>query len=63
MNEIKDYFRKALIIILLLFFSSSVSSPAMAGGFYKWKHKDGNVFFSDTPPAGFKTEVIPHYLV
>jgi glutaredoxin len=59
MIEIKDYLPKGLIIILLLFFSSSVSIPAIAGEFYKWKDKDGNVFFSDTPPAGVNVEVIP----
>ena len=59
MNDIKDYFPKVLTIILLLFFSSSVSSPAIAGEFYKWKDKDGNLFFSDTPPTGVNAEVIP----
>ena len=59
MKEIKDHFPKVLIIILLLFFSLSVSSPAIAGEVYKWKDKDGNVFFSDTPPEGVNAEVIP----
>jgi glutaredoxin len=59
MNEIKDYFPKVLIIILLLFFFSAVSSPVIAGELYKWKDKDGNVFYSDTPPAGVNVEVIP----
>ena len=59
MNDIKDYFPKVLTIILLLFFSSSDSSPAIAGEFYKWKDKDGNLFFSDTPPTGVNAEVIP----
>jgi glutaredoxin len=59
MNEIKDHFPKVLIIILLLFVSLSVSSPAIAGEFYKWKDKDGNVFFSDMPPTGINVEVIP----
>jgi len=59
MNDIKDYFPKILIIVLLLFFSSSVSFPAIAGEFYKWKDKDGNVSFSDTPPTGVNAEVIP----
>jgi glutaredoxin len=57
--DIKNYFPKGLIIILLLFLSSSVSAPAIAGEFYKWKDKDGNVYFSDTPPAGINPEVIP----
>jgi glutaredoxin len=59
MTYIKDYLPKGLIIILLLFFSSSVSTPAIAGEFYKWKDKNGNVFFSDTPPPGVNAEVIP----
>jgi glutaredoxin len=58
MMDIKNYFPKGLIIVLLLFFSSSVSVPAIAGEFYKWKDKDGNVYFSDTPPAGVNPEVI-----
>ncbi len=58
MNERKDYFLKPFVIILLLFFFSSVSSPALAGELYKWKYKDGHVFFSDTPPAGVNPEVI-----
>jgi glutaredoxin len=58
MNEIKDHFPRVLIIILLLFVSLSVSSPAIAGEVYKWKDKDGNVFFSDTPPEGVNAEVI-----
>jgi glutaredoxin len=56
--DIKHYFPKGFIMILLLFFSSSVSAPAIAGEFYKWKDKDGNVFFSDTPPVGVSPEVI-----
>jgi len=59
MTDIKHYSPKGSIIILLLFFSSSVSTPAIAGEFYKWKDKNGNIFFSDTPPAGVNTEVIP----
>ncbi|MGD0916241.1 MAG: glutaredoxin domain-containing protein [Thermodesulfobacteriota bacterium] len=59
MNEIKNYFPKLLVIILLSFISSSVTSSAIAGEIYKWKDKNGNVFFSDTPPAGVHAEVIP----
>jgi glutaredoxin len=59
MYEIKDRFPRVSIIALLLFVSLSVSSPAIAGEFYKWKDKDGNVFFSDTPPGGVNAEVIP----
>jgi glutaredoxin len=58
MHEIKDYFPKLLMIILLQFFFSSVSSAAIAAEVYKWKDKNGNVFFSDVPPASGDAEVI-----
>ena len=58
MHKIKDYFTKLLIIILLQFFFSSVSSAAIAAEVYKWKDKNGNVFFSDVPPASGDAEVI-----
>lgn len=35
--------------ILFVTFLSSVSS-AVSGEIYKWKDKDGNIVFSDTPP-------------
>jgi glutaredoxin len=60
MNEIKDCFLKRIIIIPFLFFILSISFSAIAGEIYKWKDKDGNLFFSDTPPpAGVNGEVIP----
>jgi glutaredoxin len=59
MNEISDHFLKALLIILLLLAFFSISSPAISLELYKWKDKDGNIFFSETPPpAGTKAEVI-----
>jgi glutaredoxin len=56
--HIKNYFPKVLTIILLLFFSSLVLAPAIAAEFYKWKDKNGNVYFSDRPPTGVDAEVI-----
>jgi glutaredoxin len=56
---IKNSVPERLVIILLLFFFSSASALASAGEFYKWKDKNGNVYFSDTPPAGVNPEVIP----
>ena len=59
MYEIKDYFQKGVIIISLLLFFLSISSLARGIEIYKWKDKDGNVFFSDTPPpAGVNGEAI-----
>ena len=50
--------QRLIIIILLQFFASSVASAVNAGEIYKWKDKNGNVFFSDSPPAGGDAEVI-----
>ena len=59
MGEIKGHFPKGLIIIPLLFFSLSLSSPVMGIDIYRWRDKDGNLFFSDTPPpAGVDGETI-----
>ncbi len=58
MHQMRDYFPKLLIIIMLQFFSSSVSSVALAAEVYKWKDKNGNVFFSDVPPANGDAEVL-----
>jgi len=41
--------RRIIPIFLLLIILSPVSS-AVSGEIYKWKDKDGNVVFSDTPP-------------
>jgi glutaredoxin len=38
-----------MVTILFVTFLSSVSS-AVSGEIYKWKDKDGNIVFSDTPP-------------
>ncbi len=59
MYEIKDYFQKGLIIISLFLFSLSIPSFAIGIEIYKWKDKDGNLRFSDTPPpAGVEGEAI-----
>jgi hypothetical protein len=58
MHEIKDHFPKLLMIILLQFLFASVPSAAFAGEIYKWRDKNGNVFFSDAPPALGDSEVI-----
>ncbi len=57
MQELKDYFPRLLIVILLQFFSAAVLSAA-AGEIYKWRDKNGNVVFSDMPPARGDAEVI-----
>jgi glutaredoxin len=58
MHEIKDSFPKLLIIILLQLVSASIVSGAIAAEVYKWKDKNGNVFFSDMPPAVGDAEVV-----
>ncbi|HUL29221.1 MAG TPA: glutaredoxin domain-containing protein [Thermodesulfobacteriota bacterium] len=58
MHGIKDYFQNILVIVLLQFFSVSLLSAAHAGEIYRWKDKNGNVFFSDVPPAVGDAEVI-----
>jgi len=58
MHEIKGYFPKLLIFILFQFLFASVSSAAFADEVYKWRDKNGNVFFSDVPPALGDAEVI-----
>src|SRR4030043_620447 len=48
---------KYLTILFLVIFLSW-ASPVVSGEIYKWKDKDGNVFFSDTPPPpGVNAEV------
>ncbi len=42
----------AKIISLSLLFLLSVFLSAVFSEIYTWKDKDGNVFFSDSPPAG-----------
>jgi glutaredoxin len=58
MNKIKDTFPGLSLIVLLHFIASSVLSTVIAAEIYKWKDRNGNVFFSDTPPAGADAEVI-----
>jgi len=49
--------RRILPILLLSMFLSSLSS-AVSGEIYKWRDKDGNVVFSDTPPPpGVNAEI------
>lgn len=49
--------RRIIPILLLLIFLSPVSST-VCDEIYKWKDKDGNVVFSDTPPPpGVNAEI------
>jgi glutaredoxin len=45
----KNRFKGIILTILLLTILSPTSS-AVSGEIYKWKDKDGNIVFSDTPP-------------
>jgi glutaredoxin len=45
----RSRFRRIIAILFLTIFLSLASS-AMSGEIYKWKDKNGNVVFSDTPP-------------
>jgi glutaredoxin len=45
----KNRFKEIILTILLLTILSPTSS-AVSGEIYKWKDKDGNIVFSDTPP-------------
>jgi len=45
----KNQFRWIIIVLLFVIWLASVSS-AVSGEIYKWKDKDGNIVFSDTPP-------------
>jgi hypothetical protein len=49
---------KLIVAIFLLGFLLLPVSPATPAEIYKWKDKDGNVFYSDTPPStGMDTEM------
>jgi len=50
---------KLIIAILLLCFLPLPTSFAVSAEIYKWKDKDGNIFFSDTPPptSGVDVEI------
>jgi len=43
---------KGIMTILLFFIFLLPASSAVSAEIYKWKDKDGNVIFSDTPPPG-----------
>jgi glutaredoxin len=53
----RNQFGRIVVLLLLIIFLSPASS-AVSGEIYKWKDKDGNVVFSDTPPPpGVKAEI------
>jgi len=53
----KNQFRWIIVVLLFVIWLASVSS-AVSGEIYKWKDKDGNIIFSDTPPPpGVDVEV------
>lgn len=53
----KNQFKGILAGLLLVIFSSP-DFNAISGEIYKWKDKDGNIVFSDTPPPpGVNAEV------
>jgi len=45
----KNRFKGIMVTILFVTFLSPASS-AVSGEIYKWRDKDGNIVFSDTPP-------------
>ena len=45
----KNRFKGIIIIILFIIFLLRASS-SVSGEIYKWRDKDGNIIFSDTPP-------------
>ena len=50
MNGIKVYFIVGWVLVLLSVFSFSIPLIAVGDEIYKWKDKQGNVYFSDQPP-------------
>jgi hypothetical protein len=52
----KNQFRWIIAVLLLVIFLSPASS-VVSGEIYKWKDKDGNIVFSDTPPPGVNVEI------
>ncbi len=53
----KSRFKGIIVIILFVIFLSPASS-SVSGEIYKWKDKDGNIIFSDTPPPpGVEVEI------
>ena len=52
-----DQVKLVIVIFLLGFFLLSISS-GLTSEIYKWKDKDGNIFFSDSlPPSGVDVEI------
>jgi len=62
-----SHFERPFTTVLIVCMLLSMSSPGMSAEIYKWKDKDGKVFFSDTPPPSdvdtevkqFKQEAVP----
>jgi glutaredoxin len=53
----ENQFRWIIVVLLFVIWLASISSPESAE-IYKWKDKDGNIIFSDTPPPpGVDVEV------
>ena len=53
-----SHFERAFTTVLIVCMLLSMSSLGMSGEIYKWKDKDGKIFFSDTPPpSDVDTEV------
>lgn len=53
----EERFKGILVVILFATFLLQVSS-VVSGEVYKWKDKDGNIIFSDTPPPpGVEVEI------
>jgi glutaredoxin len=52
----KNQFKGIMTILLFLIFLLP-ASPAVSAEIYKWKDKDGNIIFSDTPPPPGVEEV------
>ena len=56
-RNMKNQFKLTLALFLLGFILLP-GSPAISAEIYKWKDKDGNVFYSDAPPpAGMDAEM------
>jgi glutaredoxin len=55
-NNMKDQFQWVITILLLSLFLS-LPCLATSAEIYKWKAKDGNIVFSDTPPPPGVEEV------
>jgi len=45
----KNWLRRVIVTIFLVTFISPASN-AVSGEIYRWKDRDGNIVFSDTPP-------------